>query len=274
MLNSIYYIILAIASSLVLTFTLWKKRDRKLVTLYFFAAGVTYVLEYFVLVLFNGYAYYPKILNQEYFDNIMGAVVSDAFIIPMLSVFIAAFKLNFIKRSIIALIITFIEIIFVNLNIFEHFWWRSLYTFLGMNIFFYFTMKWLTKLQKPIKLNTRFITLFFSNIVIQALSVFVLVCFLNKYLYFINWFSNPYRSHVAFTTLYIIFITLIFITMIVFKLSWFWKVVGVIFTSVIDIVLVHMNILQIYDKWSLFNFLIFRIFIFTCISLFNKHLLK
>jgi FtsH-binding integral membrane protein len=127
--NTIYYLILCIASTLLFVYTLWKKKDNKLVVLYFFIAGYTYFLEYFVLVLFNGYSYNPAILKNEYYDNISGAVASDAFVIPMISTFVSGFKLSFMKRFFIAAIITIIEIIFVRIHIFEVYWWKHFYTF-------------------------------------------------------------------------------------------------------------------------------------------------
>lgn len=271
--SSLYYIILAVISSIIFFYTLWKKRDRKLVALYFFTVGVTYFMEYFVLVIFKGYAYNPGIFKQEYIDNITGAIVSDAFTIPMFSVFIAGFRMKFLKRFLIALAILGVEILYVKVGIYVHFWWSYLYSFIGANIFFYFAQKWLYKLHKPLKRSDTFAILFFSNLAMQASTVFLLASVLGKYIYIVKWFDDSYRSHSAFATLYIIFISIVFVSLIVFKLNWIWICVGIAIPSLIDIILINSHILRILHDWSLLNFIIFRIFILTCIYLFNKHLL-
>jgi hypothetical protein len=271
--NTIYYIILCIISTIFFVYALYKKRDNKLIALYFFMAGYTYFLEYFVLILFKGYSYYPKILKNEYFDNIAGAIVSDAFVIPMISTFIAAFKLNFKKRLFIAILITIIEIIFVRIKIYELHWWKHFYTFAGAIITFTFAQRLLSILQKTINHTTRYVTLFFANLYIQASIAFILVSILNLYFYNIQWFNNPFRSHVAFATLYIIFITVIFVSLVVFHLNRFWIGVGLLLPSITDIFLLTMNILIMSSKWSLISFLFFRILILICIKLFDKYFL-
>lgn len=269
-----WYILLCFASILLFVYTIWKKKDIKLIAFYFIIAGLTYFLEYIVLVLLEGYTYYPKLMKNTYYDNILGAIVSDGFTIPMTTTFVAAFRLNISLKVFMAATITLVEIMFVKVNIYEHQWWSYIYTFGGAIIFYHYGEKWLTRLKGSITYLIRYMSLFFGNLAVHASIVFVLVAVFSLYFYDVAWFEDPFRSHVAFSTLYIIFTTTIFVSIITFRLSRVWIGVGILIPSLVDIMLLKMNILMMSDRWSLISFLIFRIIIFTILLLFNKFLLK
>lgn len=271
--NAAYYIWLSIISTIFFIITLWKKRDSKLFALYFFAAGVTYLLEYITLVLLEGYVYYPRILKEQYLDNVLGAVVSDAFTIPMIATFIAGFEVNLKKIILISSVITIIEVIFVRVNIYQHMWWTYYYTFLGAVIFYYVSRKWYSILHGRINKAVRFLTLYFSSLFIQTSTVFLLASIFKLYFYNVNWFNNPFRSHIAFATLYIMLISLVFTAIVVLHLKWYWACPGILLATLTDFILLNMKILEMSDKWSLISSMIFRIIIFILVFLFNKYLL-
>lgn len=271
--NSFWYILLCILSLILFTYTLWHRWDKKLIAIYFFIAGVTYFLEYFVVVIFEGYVYRPMILEDKYFDNVLGAIASDGFVIPMTAVYVAAYKLNFKIRLGIVLFITLIEVFFVRFNLYEHYWWKYLYTILGGTFIYFLAQKWYSKLNSPISHFTRYITLFFADIAIQASTVFILASIFNMFFYNIDWYANPSRGHIAFATLYIIFISSILVTLVIFRLNWVWYIASLAILSLIDVLLLKMNILIPNENWSLIYFPLYRIFNLAYITLFNKYLL-
>lgn len=271
--NAYYYIFLCIISTIFFIYSLVKKKDKRLIAYYFFIAGLTYLLEYFTLVLFNGYDYYPGVLKNQYFDNILGAVCSDAFTIPMIAVFVAAFRLSFGKVILISVIITLVEILFVKIKIYEQHWWRYYYTLLGAIIVYYFGPIWFSMLKYKISAAVRFITLFLGNLLIQNSLVFIVSGILGMYFYKLQWFANPYRSHVAFASFYIILITLLFVSTVVLKLKWYWASIAVLLPSITDIILFRMNVLVLSDKWNLLSFVVLRVLIFISIHLFDRYIL-
>lgn len=271
--NAVIYILLCIISTVLFVYSLLKKKDNKLIVLYFFIAGMTYFLEYMVVVLFDGYVYYPRILKNQYYDNILGAVVSDAFTIPMVAVLVAAFSLNLKKIFFIATVITIIEVIFIKTKLYEHHWWRYYYTFGGAVIVYHYSKNLLALMRKRISKVIRYISLFFSNLLIHSSAVFILAAILNLYFYNIHWFENPYRSHVAFASAYIIIISAIFAFLVAFKLKWVWVCSGLLLLSIADIILLKVNILTMSESWSLGNFIIVRILILSCVYLINRYLL-
>lgn len=272
--NSIYYLLLIIISTFIFTYTLWKKRDRKLIALYFFTAGLTYFLEYIALVLLNSYAYHPEVLRVVYFDNIAGAIVSDAFTIPMTAIFIAAFGLRYIFIFFISLVITGIEVLFVQLGIYEQHWWRYFHTFIGANAFFLFSKKWFSKLQMSLKPLSRYFILLSTGLFIHASIAFVLAAILGKYFYQVGWFSDPNRGHIAFATLYLLAMNIFFSALIALRLHWLWISLGALLPTITDLFLLRTGILTLSNQWSLSHFLVLRILLIFALLMFNKYLLK
>lgn len=141
-----WYYGLIIASLLLLAAAFWFRKDWKLLVLHLSIASLIHPVEVVVLTL-HGYHYSPGILSSP-IDTILGAYISDFFIVPASAVFISAFSLSW--RSILcsAAIFTGIDWYFTILGIYQHFWWRSIYTGLGL-IILYAISAWLwTALNK------------------------------------------------------------------------------------------------------------------------------
>jgi hypothetical protein len=117
-------------------YTLWRVRDRRLWAVYFNMAGLTYFAEAIVFIWSNSYIYRPHILANAYFDSCLGAVISDAFILPMLSTVVAGFHLGWGWMACFVTILYGIEELFVYLNLYEHVWWQTFFTTGGMLVWF------------------------------------------------------------------------------------------------------------------------------------------
>lgn len=273
--HSIWYFSLIILSTLLFVFAMWRKRDIKLVILFLSTIGLIYLVEYFVLILFNSYVYNPGILHNQYYDNIMGAVVSNAFAIPMTAVFITAFRLNVIAKFAFVGALIGVEAFFVYKGIYHHIWWDYLYTGIGIFITFIITQKWYRLIiNYPLKKSVEFITLFFSNIAIQITIAFILYGIMGFYSYSIDWFSNPNRNTVAFSTLYLFILSFVFAGLIVIRSSFKWMIVAFLMMSVIDFVLLKMHILHLSTHWFLIYTFLIRIMILLIIIAISQALRK
>jgi hypothetical protein len=69
----------------------------------------------------------PGILPNEV-DNYLGAYVSDLFIIPASVVITCAFNLSWHTKILCVAILTGIDWWFTMIGVYEHHWWRSIYT--------------------------------------------------------------------------------------------------------------------------------------------------
>lgn len=272
--HSIWYILLMILSTILFLLTIWKKKDVKLFILLLFTVGIIYIIEYFVLVIFNGYEYDPNILKNHYYDNIVGAIVSNAFAVPMTSVFIAAFRLNIVWKLVCMGILIGIEFLFVHLGIYKHIWWSYLYTGIAMLFSFFISSKWYSVLLKyGRKRIVQFITLYFTHISILATFEFIVFGIFNLYFYSLEWFNDPYRSNVAISALYIYIISFIIVIMIVFECSWIWLIICLLMFSIVDFGLVKAHILKVTHNWFFGYFFLIRLLVLSCIIMIRNKLL-
>lgn len=97
-------------------------------------AAVIHPFELIVL-FFDAYRYFPGILPGDA-DNYLGAYVSDLIIIPATVVAIRAFSISWPARLIIVIFFTFVDWFFTVLGIYQHYWWKSIYTGFGLIVLF------------------------------------------------------------------------------------------------------------------------------------------
>lgn len=125
---------LVIVSLFLLLVALWHKKEYKLLILHLAVAGTIHPFE--VLVInFKAYRYMPGIM-PGIGDNILGAYASDLFIVPATTVVISAFSLSWRSRILFAVAFTFIDWYFTVIGIYEHYWWKSIYTGIGIIILY------------------------------------------------------------------------------------------------------------------------------------------
>lgn len=110
-------------------------------------AGMIYVFEFVILLAFDAYEYKPHVLPIPYYDSVLGAVVSNMFVVPVAAMLIAVFRLR-VGVLLFALGIGGIEWLFLRLNVYEEHWWRIWYTIPSLAVFFGFAKLWLRKLRE------------------------------------------------------------------------------------------------------------------------------
>lgn len=110
-------------------------------------AGMIYVFEFVILLAFDAYEYKPHILPIPYYDNALGAVVSNMFVVPVAAMLIAVFRLRLRGVLLFAFGIGGIEWLFLRLHVYEEHWWRIGYTIPSLVMFFCIAKLWLRKLN-------------------------------------------------------------------------------------------------------------------------------
>jgi hypothetical protein len=270
--NIFWYGLLTAISIITFIFTLKKAKDRKVIALYTFLSGLTYLFEYVILVIFKSYVYHPNVLKNDYFDSILGAVVSDAFSVPMAGTLVGARKLSWKWMLFIVGILLIIEKCFLFINIYSHFWWNISYTAVGLIFCFSIAKIWYRKLLINLTIPVHFISMYFTCMLIQTSIAFILVAFFDLYHYKIGWFADGTRDHVAFTTAYIMFLSLILTSLVTIKIKWAWKIITILLTFPIDWLLWKNDILHISDKWSLWSFLTLRFGVIIFLVIFNDYI--
>ncbi|WP_442593736.1 hypothetical protein [Neobacillus sp. D3-1R] len=273
MANHFWYGLITLISIIIFIITFHKTHDKKVIPLYTFLSGITYLLEYVILVLFKSYEYHPHLLKNNYYDGLLGSIASNAFSVPMVGAFIGALNLSWKWILFIVGIFLITEKWFVHIHAYTQFWWGIIHTGIGLMICFFIAKRWYQELQGNISIPVRFITLLFTSLLIQASTAFVLVAFFDLYHYEIGWFKNDSRDHVAFATAYILFLALIFTSLVSFKIKWLWKIVAILFMLPLNWLLKETNILHMSENWTLWHFLIMRLAVLILLELFNHFLL-
>ncbi|MGM7721486.1 hypothetical protein [Metabacillus sp. Hm71] len=211
-----------------------------------------YLFEYAILVLFKSYEYFPGVFKDDYFDNVLGANVSNGFIVPSVTVLIAVFDLGFWWIILITIGFFGIEELFLYLGVYRHFWWKTIYTSICLFIFFYLGKYLWRMLRYHVdRFTLRITVLYFVNITIQGTFMFYLVAIFHLFFFHVNWFDDPSRDHITLVTLYFFIDSIFFSLVVVLRTYWFWHALLIIGLACVNLFLHQLGILKVSGNWVL-----------------------
>jgi hypothetical protein len=246
-----YFVLIVI--SVVLFVVSWRKAaNKKLIIFYLCMAGFVYFFEFVVLVLLKCYVYEPGVFKDPYIDNIFGANISDGFIVPLAAVFIAVYNLGSGWIAVIVLCFIGIEELFLYLHVYKHFWWKTIYTGLGLIIQFAIG-KWVwDKICFHTKrFIVRFGAIYFSSVTIQATVLYYLTAVFDAVFFKVNWFHEPTRGNIAFEASFAFVNSIFFTLVVVTKARWYWKTILIVFGACLNVLLHKWGILVVQGYWTI-----------------------
>jgi hypothetical protein len=250
--NFIPYLILIFISALLFVLSWRKAVNKKMIIFYLCIAGFVYYFEFVILVLFKSYKYIPDIFKDSYIDNIFGANVSDGFIVPLAAVFIAVFNLG--AGWIVSIVLCFmgIEEFFLYLQIYKQYWWKTIYTGLGLTILLILgKWVWRALLFHTNRSIVRFGALYFANITIQATFLYYFSGIFQVIYYRVHWFNEATRGHIAFEAMYAFVDSIFFALVVVTKASRLWKTMLILCGVAFNLMLHQWGILIISGYWTI-----------------------
>jgi hypothetical protein len=237
---------------------------------------IAFFIETVIYIFGGSYQYFPKIIKHNaYYDSNVGALVSNLMIVPTLAVFIAVFELNWIWKTFFVLFLTFTEILFVNINIYVHYWWKTIYTTLGL-FFVYFPLgKAINRqISNPLRGLRHSIFLFLCTAPILGLMNIMPIMWLSNRAYIPGWFKDPARDTTAFASLYHVFNAVVIVSLI--KMKWKNGWLKYILVSCISIVLTLLlkqtGILHSYVWWDQGYYIIYPVVILRISETMGKSL--
>ncbi|WP_138494451.1 hypothetical protein [Paenibacillus pinistramenti] len=145
--NFIPFLVLVIISAAILIQTGAHNRQIGIAALFLCFSGMVYTAEFFVLIIWDGYRYFPHVLKNSYYDNALGAVASNLFIIPSLATAAAVYQIKIRWLILIAAALIGVEFLFEWLGVYQRYWWRKEYTFIVLVTFFLLAKFWMRALQ-------------------------------------------------------------------------------------------------------------------------------
>lgn len=248
--NFIPYFVLILISIVLFVLSWRKAANKKMMILYLCVAGFIYYFEFIVLVVLKSYRYVPGIFKDPYIDNIFGANVSDGFIVPLATVFIAIYDLSIGWIAFIVLCFIGIEELFLYLHVYTQYWWKTIYTALNLPIQFALG-KWVWYILRfhSKRFIVRLGALYFANITIQATFLYYFSAVFGVIYYRVNWFNEPTRGHIAFAALFAFVISTFFATVVATKASRLWKTMLIVCGAGLNVMLYKWGILEISGYW-------------------------
>jgi hypothetical protein len=232
--NTIFYILLFISSAVTLAFAIKKSRYRRFTITFTTATlGLVFYIESIVVIVLNAYAYHPGIVVGDPFqDTVLGNMFSQ-FSISSTSALAIVYSLSYLWYVILAFIYFCIDVLFVKLNIYEHFSYKSVYTLLGFAPLFILIKLWYRKLVVSSKKVLHNITLYLSVNAILAVFFTMPLKIARIQVFAVPFFEDASKSHTLTALIYgAIFMTL-FIVIYKLKTHWLFKVLflGILFMA-------------------------------------------
>lgn len=247
--NTIWYILLFVSSIITIILTLIKSKNRKLTIGFTLATlGFVYSIEVILALLFKSYMYYPKITNDIFQDTVLGNVFSQVSI-SSTSALTIVFELSYKWYFLFALIYYSIEELFLKLGIYQHHWYKSIYTLIGFVPLFWIIKKWYYKLMSSSKQPIYYITLFLGTSAISANTIIMPLKLLQIQIFKANFFAELSKNHTTVAIIYGFILINILIILYKSKLHWVWKVITFILLFMTQFALYKSNVIYVKYGW-------------------------
>jgi hypothetical protein len=255
MANWIPFLILSVVSIFVLMYTWFKTKQPIVFLFWLFISGISYFFEFIIFIILDSYLYEPHILNNDYNDNVLGAVSSQLLAVPAAITF--ATFLTIKKRWIFVLVGLFvvIEELFLRIGVYKHFWWKSYYTSFFLIFAFFLARYWYSCLQKNKHMWHHLITLFFALSTIVLTITWGFSSILRIYEIHLGWFNDEIKDITSGNILYF-WLATYFYSLVIFYTNRDWKylLAGLIFFSVVEFYMWRNGIITIKHTLNLLLF--------------------
>lgn len=247
--NTIWYILLAVTSIISLVLALIKSKNRKLTIVFTLATlGFVYLVESLLVGSFNSYSYHPKIVNDPFMDTVLGNVFSQVSI-STTSALAIVFELSYKWYFIFAIIYFLIEELFIKLGIYEHFWYKSIYTLIGFVPLLWFIKKWYTGLIISSKYFIYYATLFLGTFALAANSIIQPFRLTNIQIFKANFYESWSKNHTTVAIIYGFFLVNILINLHRWRLKWLWKGTAFAVLFIAQYALYKSGVIYIKNGW-------------------------
>ncbi|NPV93215.1 MAG: hypothetical protein HPY50_20835 [Firmicutes bacterium] len=260
-----WYCALAVLGAGMTVFILYKKKNfYEFISFFLFAMMVAFIGEMIVLLFLNGYAYKPGVFTDYYAEDIFGHVVPNATLWPATALLVIAYSLRYRWILLITVVFTLLDILFINLGIYQYNWWKTWMTSAAI-LFYCVLMKiWFVQLKNKRSGILRYITFWLILLVILKLPISLLL-FLGMQHTIIGWFENIYRDSGVFSVFYNAALSFFGVFFICVLKKWYWKLVPFFIYFSCDAILLDKGILLFNGGWNLYYLMLVRT---VCLALF------
>jgi hypothetical protein len=256
-----WYLALVVLSIMIIAITYWKSRNKLISILLFGVAGLSYLIENIILIWLKAYVYYPGFIQDKLADSILGAIVSDLFSLPSTAVLIAVFQLNWVWIILISGMFAGVEMLFLKLGIYKHYWWKTYYTFISLIFFYTLIKKWFHWLNNPHGRILSIVTLILSLHFIKTQFSIIIYELLKTGQYSVRWIEALGRPSYAISTPINLYVAISLTSLIIFRARLIWKAAAIVGLFVVDIALFKLHIIQIHTYWHFVYLILSNVFV-------------
>jgi hypothetical protein len=273
MINTVSFAVLALAALATLIFFIVRTKSYSIVFLFLTYVGMIYVFEYVILILFNSYTYYPRMLQDPYMDSMMGAFISNFLTVPTAGLAMVIYQLRFRWTIVFTCLMGVIEWLFMRLGIYEHHWWRLSYSFVAFIFFFWLVGFWARRVEQGNRLFQYVSLLMFSFGILNTLAFLRLLVKIGVYQP--GFFDNPTRDDIAFTVPYIFLKGLVWANAIYWTRKLRWTLAAVAVMLPIHYIFIQTGILKLFiSPWTYWPIYITNCLLGTGLILLAMRLLR
>jgi hypothetical protein len=254
--NTVWYVALAVSCIATVLFTLVKSRKRMKTIAFFFAVlGMTYIIEIFLLVVFDAYAYHPKIASDSFHESLIGNFFSQ-YSVSASAVLLAALGLSIWWRLGFAISYFLIDVLFVALNIYTHNWYNSWYTLAGFFLYSWVVKAWYAKVFTWPSKIVYYVTLFLSLFSLSGNILGTTLNFMEIRRLSFGLYEQITKDNTASGILHSIILNIIII--LVYKIQFRPVVKGLLFLLLFsaDFILYRLGFIQVKEGWFMISELI------------------
>ncbi|MEL3974463.1 hypothetical protein AAEO50_19410 [Rossellomorea oryzaecorticis] len=253
--NWVPFACLSITSVFLLSYILVKKKEKapKIILFWLFISGLAYLFEFVIFILLNSYEYYPEFFSSHYNDSIAGSIISQALAVPVAITLIVVFHLRFRWIFFIIGLFFLIETFFLYLDIYEHNWWKSIYTILFLSLTVMLSKVWWRYLYSGKYHYINFVTLYFAIMTLSQTIGWILSSLLGLYELPIGLFSIEIKDNVIGNGVYLFFTTYLYTLIIYYRYNDLpYTVMTLVFLLTIEIFMVNQGILFLKEPYYIF----------------------
>ncbi|WP_091183804.1 hypothetical protein [Paenibacillus catalpae] len=244
-----------------------KTRNPKIIPFYIAVAGAVYIFELIIFIILDSYVYMPGVLEDPYYDSAIGAIVSNGLIVPSTCTLIAVYGIRFWWILLIAAGFMGVEQTFISLGIFEHHWWKIIYTGIGLTVLFSMGKRfWNMLCHANHSYLFQLIVLYIINVSLQGSILSFYMIFFQQIEYRPGWFENPSRDNLAFATLFVHIDSVLFALLISLRGNWLWKTLLVGILGCIYLWLIWQRLLFTTGIWPVILLILFQIVIIQLLN--------
>jgi hypothetical protein len=168
-------------------------------------------------------------------DNYVGSYISNLLIVPASAVTISAFSLSWRHALGIATFFAGIDWYFTIIGIYKHFWWKSVYTIIGLSLL-YGISKWIWSglQQKRPSLNFRLLVIYLTYTAIHNLIIFIVNKGGQLFRFQVNWHGDPEKFHQALFHLHLMITSVVITLCLGLKLRLRYRFAGIAILALIN----------------------------------------